>query len=215
MTLTLLSLSSIFQDFFDAPEDDPLLQDDAASSPKPSGEDAEDSSTNHGPRPPKNHAHEEPSSTHNSGSSSRSSSQEDRSHNAPADSRGDGVSSAPPSMAQTSDADTDPDTGSAFANVFEALPDNLKDHIGDASDTGTPSETSLARSGDESPRRTRKFVVPYNASAEELKDVNDAISNGWSFRRISISKTRSSVKPGGKKIIITLELDKPRSLFDF
>jgi len=183
MTLTLLSLSSIFQDFFDAPEDDPLLQDDAASSPKPSGEDA--------------------------------SSQEDRSHNTPADSRGDGVSSAPPSMAQTSDADADSGTDPAFANVFEALPDNLKDHEGDALDTGTPSETSLARSGDESPRRTRKFVVPYNASAEELKDVNDAIANGWSFRRISISKTRSSVKPEGKKIIITLELNEPRSLFDF
>jgi hypothetical protein len=57
--------------------------------------------------------------------------------------------------------------------------------------------------------------VPYNANPQDLEEVNEAISAGWSFRRIAVTKTRASVKPEGKKVIITLELDEPRSLFDF
>lgn len=186
----LLSLSSIFQDFFDSPEDDPLLQDDSTS------DDSSDRAS--------------------SGSTSdRSSATSDRDapNGASAGDKpavgGDGVSS-----------DTTPPPASADTSGLEvALPEELSADVlrhsiaNDHTDASTASTDSSG--ADEAPRRTKKFVVPYNASTDDLEEVNEAISSGWSFRRISVTKARASVKPEGKKVIITLELNKPRSLFDF
>jgi hypothetical protein len=187
----LLSLSSIFQDFFDSPEDDPLLQDDSTS--------------------------DDSSGRASSGSTDdRSSATSDR--DAPSGASagdkpavgGDGVSSdttPPPASADTSDLEV---------SLSEELLSNVLRHgIANDRTEASADASEESRSDDSAPQRTKKFVVPYDATAEDLEEVNEAISSGWSFRRIAVTKARASVKPEGKKVIITLEQTKPRSLFDF
>lgn len=182
----LLSLSSIFQDFFDSPEDDPLLQDESASS------DASDCADDRSSTTSDHDARDDPSA-----------------HDDPIVG-GDGVSSdptPPPTPADTSDLEV---------ALPEELSANLLRHGITDDHMDAPADSSEeSRSDDDAPQRTRKFVVPYDASAGDLEEVNGAISSGWSFRRISVTKARTSVKPEGKKVIITLERTKPRSLFDF
>lgn len=191
----LLSLSSIFQDFFDTPEDDPLLQGDSASDGSP------DSADNRSSTP----------------------SEDDARDNTSVDDPmvgGDGASSDADADVPSKKADTGTsESGTSGPEV--ALPeglssDVLRHGISEEQQTETPAASSAESHRDDSaPQRTKKFVVPYNASTEELEEINEAISSGWSFRRIAVTKTRASVKPEGKKVIITLEQTKPRSLFDF
>ncbi len=177
----LLSLSSIFQDFFDSPEDDPLLQDDSTSDDDPSSD-----STDGHDAPNGASAGDKPAVG------------------------GDGVSSdttPPPASADTSDLEV--------SLSKELLSNVLRHGIANDCTEASADASEESRSDDSAPQRTKKFVVPYDASAEDLEEVNEAVSSGWSFRRIAVTKARASVKPEGKKVIITLEQTKPRSLFDF
>lgn len=182
----VLSLSSIFQDFFESPEDDPLLQDGTVSD-----EDAPEDASGHASDSTRGRRDERTSTRTTTG--------------------GDGV----PSDAAESARDT-ADNADMDVALPEGLSSNLLRHgtSGEASDTDAPAESATDDQKEEA-ERTKKFVVPYNASAEDLHDVNEAIESGWSFRRISVTKARTSVKPEGRKVIITLELNEPRSLFDF
>ena len=193
----LLSLSSIFEDFFDSPEDDPLLQENEEGAP----ENAENAESSQGSKDPSRDA--EPAS-------------DDASESAIS---GDGHTS------DTHEPVTSDSTGPA-PHANPAIPEGLSSNLLRHGQTGqTPPPEGDAQSSphdDEStdaqdaPKRTRKFVVPYNASSKDLEEVNEAVSTGWSFRRIAVTRSRTaSVKPEGKKVIITLELDEPRSLFDF
>lgn len=202
MTLTLLSLSSIFQDFFDAPEDDPLLQDETAPShegPSPE-EDAAD--------PNDDASGQLPASSQKGDSPTPEDAPDQR--DTSSTTHGDGASSSPPRMADTSiDRSGDTPVGLSSNLLRELNKSPLPD---DETHEAPENDPDDARA----PKRTRKFVVPYNAGTEDLEEVNDAIANGWSFQGIAVTKSRAtSVKPQGKKVIITLELDKPRSLFDF
>ena len=124
------------------------------------------------------------------------------------------MSSVPPEMthapADSSDA--------LSANVPDGLSDNLMRHGSGSGHLGEhtqPLSNQNEEEANQAPKRTRKFVVPYNAHGEDLKEVNDAVADGWSFRRIAVAESRNSVKPEGKKVIITLEINEPRTLFDF
>jgi hypothetical protein len=194
----LLSLSSVFRDFFDSPEDDPLLQDESDAT---SG--AENTAGSPGP------------ADEQSGS-------ERASYDAEAPVGGDGRSSkqerpdsGTPDEASVADPIAPEDRGGP--PVPEGLASNLLggDGTGSVNTSGSSSQYHEPSDDQHSPKRTKKFVVPYNANPQDLEEVNEAISAGWSFRRIAVTKTRASVKPEGKKVIITLELDEPRSLFDF
>lgn len=206
MTLTLLSLSSIFQDFFDTPEDDPLLQDNDDVEPESSDVKADEEETSpHGSHTEKEVA----SSLDQDDSPPEGSDTED----AP-DTNGDGMSSVPPEITH---APTD-SSDALSANVPDGLSDNLMRHGSDSDYFGEPTQPPSNQNkeqANQAPKRTRKFVVPYNARGEDLEEVNDAVADGWSFRRIAVAESRNSVKPEGKKVIITLELNKPRTLFDF
>lgn len=197
--LTLLSLSSVFHDFFETPEDDPLLQDDDDMGSDSSDMETEEETPNRGPRPSS-----EISSPLNQDDPLAEESTDDAE-----EMNGDGISSEPPHMIHTS-------ADAASANVPANLSEDFMQHLNNADSPGTHSPPpSNQEDTDSPPRRTRKFVVPYNASVEDLKEVNDAIASGWSFQCIAVAKARASVKPEGKKVIITLKLDEPRTLFDF
>lgn len=183
----VLSLSSIFQDFFESPEDDPLLQDGTVSN-----EDAPEDASGHASDSARNRREDRTSTRTATG--------------------GDGVPSDAAESARDATEDADMDVA-----LPEGLSSNLLRH-GTSGEAPAPDDApaeSAIDDQDEEAERTKKFVVPYNASADDLRDVNEAIESGWSFRRISVTKARTSVKPEGRKVIITLELNEPRSLFDF
>ena len=194
----MLTVSSIFKDFFDRPEDDPLLNENTEEDPAASdATDAQDGE-------PEGHP----------------------SDNAPSDANppvsGDGARR--PSRIQSSDdrspPDRDsplpPDTGGILTGLDSSIRAAGVDENDEAAKANAPTpDPPKGDKSEEGPVRTKKFVVPYHATEKDLYAVNDALANGWSFRRIAVSGVRSSMKPQGKKIIITLELDEPRSLFDF
>ena len=194
----LLSLSSIFEDFFDSPEDDPLLQENEEGAPE-NAESAESSRS----------SEDDPSKDTGPASDDASESAVSR----------DGHASDTHKPVTSDSTDPAPRANPA---IPEGPSSNLLRHgqtgqtpppEGDARPSPHDDESTDAQ---DAPKRTRKFVVPYNASSKDLEEVNEAVSTGWSFRRIAVTRSRTaSVKPEGKKVIITLELDKPRSLFDF
>lgn len=188
----LLSLSSIFEDFFDTPEDDPLLQE--GSSPEPS---------------------KDPSSEQTTSKRKSATSHESR-HNPDG-----GWPSSDRLLGNTSPFEKKPvDAGSAAPNEDGSrAPHSVTQPPRHSRDQPKPQSHASDRSGGDGSgdamKRTQKFVVPYRAGREDLMEVNDALGSGWSFQHIAVSEARPSAKPGSKKLIITLEMDKPRSLFDF
>ena len=191
----LLSLSSIFEDFFDTPEDDPLLQEDAS------------------PASSRDSSSEQATSEHESTTSHTS-------HDSKRDADGGWPSSdrlledASPFEQKPVDASsTAPNEGGGHAPRSVTQPPTHS-HEQPKSQSHA-ADRSRGDGSSDAMKRTQKFVVPYRAGRDDLAEVNDALESGWSFQHIAVSEAQPSAKPVSKKLIITLEMNEPRSLFDF